>query len=108
MPRRLLSPATRPFAMNLWVSNRDEGTLQIGRSDFERVAKLFAPYFDELGSSVPPFPERMHPLFQDQVHALIEAGPPVFSFVFGVPSADILAKCRIAAKRGKRVEEILS
>jgi nitronate monooxygenase len=87
----------QPFAMNLWVSNRDEGTLQIGRSDFDRVAKLFAPYFDELGSSVPPFPERMHPLFQDQVHALIEAGPPVFSFVFGVPAADILAKCR---KRG--------
>jgi nitronate monooxygenase len=87
----------QPFAMNLWVSNRDEGTLRIGRADFERIAKLFAPYFDELGGAVPQFPERMHPLFEDQAHALLEAGAPVFSFVFGVPSADILAKCR---KRG--------
>jgi nitronate monooxygenase len=87
----------QPFAVNLWVSNRDEGTLRIGRTDFERYAKLFAPHFEELGSTVPPYPERMHPLFEDQAQALIEARPPVFSFVFGIPAADILAKCR---KRG--------
>jgi nitronate monooxygenase len=87
----------KPFAMNLWVSNRDAGTLRIGRSDFERYATLFAPYFEELGSTMPQYPERMLPLFEDQAHALIEAGPPVFSFVFGIPAADILAKCR---KRG--------
>jgi nitronate monooxygenase len=87
----------QPFAINLWVAKRGEATLQVDRADFERVAKLFAPYFDELGGAAPQFPERMHPHFEDQAHALIEAGAPVFSFVFGVPSADILTKCR---KRG--------
>jgi nitronate monooxygenase len=85
---------SRPFALNLWVPGSDGGAERFDRGEFDRVAQLFAPYFRELGSAVPEMPERAHPLFDDQVHALIEAAPPAFSFVFGIPSADVLAKCR--------------
>jgi nitronate monooxygenase len=95
--RDIRALTSHPFAVNLWVSDSDADAERFGRAEFERIAELFAPYFHELGSAVPEFPGRMHPHFEDQVHALIEAAPPAFSFVFGIPSADILAKCR---KRG--------
>jgi nitronate monooxygenase len=34
------------------------------------------------------------PRYEVQVEALIEAAPPVFSFVFGVPSSAVLGACR--------------
>ena len=83
-----------PFAVNLWVSDHDAGGLDLDEVSFERGWRLFEPYFRELGV---PRPERMtrgHPDFDEQVEALLEARPPVFSFVFGIPSPVVLAECR--------------
>lgn len=83
-----------PFAVNLWVSDHEQGGLALDEASFERGWRIFEPYFRELGV---PRPERMtrgHPDFDEQVEALLEARPPVFSFVFGVPSAAVLAACR--------------
>src|SRR5512145_2738944 len=66
--RDIRALTAQPFAVNLWVSDSDAGAEQFGREEFDRVAELFAPYFRELGSSVPEFPGRMHPSFEDQVH----------------------------------------
>lgn len=84
----------RPFAMNLWVSDHDPGGLELSPSEFERVYRIFEPYFRELGVEKPEPPQHFHHRFEDQVEALLEANPPVFSFVFGVPSAAILAECK--------------
>jgi len=59
-----------------------------------RGARLFAPYFAELGIEPAEPPPRFHPSFDEQVDALLEARPPVFSFVFGIPSAKVLAACK--------------
>lgn len=85
-----------PFALNLWVSNHDPGGLDFTPADFARVAKVFAPYFAELGAPVPELPRSSEVAhrFEDQVQAVLEARPPAFSFVFGVPSAEILRTCR--------------
>lgn len=88
------SLTARPFALNLWVSDHDPGGLELSQVEFERVFGIFGPYFRELGIDKPEPPERFHPCFEDQVDALIEANPPAFSFVFGIPSAAILAACR--------------
>ncbi|WP_431216470.1 NAD(P)H-dependent flavin oxidoreductase [Puia sp. P3] len=32
--------------------------------------------------------------FEDQMQAILDTRPPVFSFVFGIPSADMLEQCR--------------
>jgi nitronate monooxygenase len=39
-------------------------------------------------------PETFGPRYSDQVEALLDARPPVFSFVFGIPSQQILDECR--------------
>jgi nitronate monooxygenase len=84
----------RPFALNLWVSDHDPGGLQVSEAEFERVFGIFAPYFDQLGLAKPERPEGFHHSFEAQAEALIEARPPVFSFVFGVPRPAILAECK--------------
>lgn len=89
---RALTPS--PFALNLWVSDHDPGGREITAQEHERVGRIFEPYFRELGLEVPPPPERFHERFEDQVEALLAARPPVFSFVFGIPSLAILAECR--------------
>lgn len=85
---------SQPFAMNLWISDHDPGGLAISQADFDRYSKLFAPYFRELGIEVPEMPTSFSHRFEDQIEALLEVNPPVFSFVFGVPSAKVLAECR--------------
>jgi nitronate monooxygenase len=90
----LRAATTKPFNINLWVNDHDEGGLAISDDAFERALDVMAPYFDELGVARPAKPARFHQPFAEQIEALIEAAPPVFSFVFGVPSPAILAECR--------------
>lgn len=84
-----------PFALNLWVSDHDAGGDAMDAETFERHWRLFAPYFAELGVAKPDRPQHFHHRFEDQVEALIEARPPVFSFVFGIPSPKSLEACRV-------------
>jgi nitronate monooxygenase len=84
----------KPFALNLWVSDHDEGGDHIDSETFERGWRMFEPYFRELGVDKPIPPERGHPRFDEQIEALLEARPPAFSFVFGIPSQRILEECR--------------
>lgn len=91
----LRAATAKPFAMNLWVTDHDPGGDHLSPSEFERVAALFAPYFAELGVALPSAPPpRYGPAFDEQVEALLAAAPPVFSFVFGIPSPKILGECR--------------
>ncbi len=92
--RELRGLTSAPFAINLWVADHDPGGDALSPAEFARVGRIFAPYFRELGLDVPPPPERFHPSFEAQIEALLEAAPPVFSFVFGVPSATVLRECR--------------
>jgi len=78
-----LRAATRgSFAMNLWVSTHDLAESEMTRERFE-----VAP---------PAFPERPGSDFDTQFAAMLEARPPAFSFVFGVPDAAKLDACRDA------------
>lgn len=92
--RAIRARTDRPFALNLWVSDHDAGGREVSAADFERYARLFEPYFDELGVPLPAPPGRYGYRFDDQVEALLAAAPPVFSFVFGVPPPAVLAECR--------------
>jgi nitronate monooxygenase len=93
----LKSLTSQPFAVNLWVSDHDAGGLELSPKAFDRAYALFEPFFRELGVPKPERPERFSQRFEEQVEALLEARPPVFSFVFGVPPPAVLAECR---KRG--------
>ncbi len=90
----LRGSTTQPFAVNLWVSDHDPGGDHLLPAERDRITALFAPYFAELGIPQPGLPARFHPSFGAQVEALLEARPPVFSFVFGIPEPRILEECR--------------
>lgn len=84
-----------PFALNLWVPQGPEvPTLEEGA--WARAVGRLAPFFEELGQALPtqPDPAAVWPAYQDQIEAVLSARPSVFSFVFGVPAAEVLARCR--------------
>ncbi len=83
-----------PFAINLWVSNYDDGFASMSEAQFEMYLEPFKPFYDELKIDYPVYPETFYENFEDQVDALIELSPPVFSFVFGVPDEAILKECK--------------
>jgi nitronate monooxygenase len=85
---------TRTFAVNLWISDHDPGGRELSREAFDRAYSLFEPYFRELGVDKPAPPARYGQRYEEQIEALLEARPPVFSFVFGVPSQSVLAECK--------------
>lgn len=85
---------SQPFALNLWVSDHDAGGLDLDDATFERAWRIFEPYFRELGVARPDGFQRGHPSFDEQIEALLDARPPAFSFVFGIPSALVLAECK--------------
>lgn len=84
----------KPFGLNLWVSNHDQGGDRLTPEQFDAAWKIFEPLYREFDLDKPVPPERFFHRFEDQADALLEARPAVFSFVFGIPSATILAECR--------------
>lgn len=84
----------KPFSVNLWVSTFDAGGDTLEEATYERLMKVLAPYYRELGVAPPPKPKETVRNFQEQVAALLEARPPAFSFVFGIPAPEILTECR--------------
>jgi nitronate monooxygenase len=105
------SLTTRPFAINLWVPQGDlEMPVDIDR--FDKAVALFAPYFEELSIAMPSRPNRFGQVFREQIEAALAARPPLLTFVFGVPSTDILQACRdrgiLTAGTATTVEEALA
>jgi nitronate monooxygenase len=84
----------RAFNVNLWVSTHD--VPEDDYDEWDAAAARLAPLYQELGIEAP---ERPHPSaheFDVLAEALIAARPPVFSFVYGIPSVGILEACREA------------
>jgi nitronate monooxygenase len=83
-----------PFVVNLWVSPADDGATTVSREQYDAALRPLAPLFAELGTPPPAYPLPAWPSFPEQAAALIAARPPAISFVFGIPSADIVDRCR--------------
>src|SRR5690606_15682000 len=65
-----------------------------GDNDYKKLTELFKPYFNELGLPIPSKPTDLGTKFEEQVEAIFEAKPAVFSFVYGIPPQPILARCK--------------
>ena len=83
-----------PFAVNLWVSTDDIGVNGATRGAYDAALVPLAPFFDELRVQPPTFPLHGWATFDEQVAALLDANPPVVSFVFGVPPTSVIDECR--------------
>jgi nitronate monooxygenase len=84
----------KPFNLNLWVKDQDDNINDFDEQAFQKVIQLFQPYFEEIGVEPPVFPLPESAAFENQIEAIFSVKPAVFSFVYGIPSEDILEKCR--------------
>lgn len=87
----------KPFALNLWVSDHDPGGLDLDEASYDQRFLQFESYYRDLHLEKPAFQKDFSPRFEDQIEAVLEAAPKVFSFVYGIPSPEIIRACR---KRG--------
>jgi nitronate monooxygenase len=94
LDKELKASTDKPYAINLWVSENDERLKTYSSTEYEILLQKFKPYFDELGVALPPMPAQFGKNFEDQFEALLKARPPVFSFVYGIPSKEILTACK--------------
>ncbi len=85
------------FVMNLWLNSEEAKSTQADAAAFNHAANKLAPLYHKHGIHPPSFACQESIQFEQQAEAVLRACPPVFSFVFGIPSAEILMECR---KRG--------
>jgi nitronate monooxygenase len=90
---------SRPFAVNLWVPIAGQDDQHASDVAFARAIERGQPARDALGIA-PPLRvaerEVVNPwrAYEAQLEALLRAGPPVFSFVMGAPSKEVIAAVR--------------
>ena len=87
----------KPFNINLWVSRHDPGAEVMTPEHHERGLRQFGAIYERLGIEPPPIEPPDDFTFEQQVEVILELRPKVFSFVFGIPDAEILREC---AQRG--------
>ncbi|WP_421939776.1 NAD(P)H-dependent flavin oxidoreductase [Pedobacter sp.] len=92
--KQIRAATNKPYNINLWVSDTDAVDGTVSDEQFKKAQDLFKPYFDELGIPLPAKPAPFQTKFENQVAVILDRKPPVFSFMFGTPSADILEQCR--------------
>ncbi|MHA4737659.1 NAD(P)H-dependent flavin oxidoreductase [Dyadobacter sp. MSC1_007] len=84
------SKTDKPYNINLWVSDVDAALANYPAESLEKVKALFKPYFDSLNIPLPVLNPNIASRFDKQVEVLFELKPAVFSFIFGIPSPEIL------------------
>jgi nitronate monooxygenase len=85
---------TKPFAMNLWVSMEDEGAFASTEESFHRSLSPLAKHIESVGGGKPGYISYEPIRFEDQVQVLVDEGVSAFSFIYGIPSKQILDEFR--------------
>lgn len=89
-----LRASTRcPFAVNLWVPLAGESE-RPSEDSFRRAVRRLSAVRAKFGLPEPTLPERFSPAFDAQIEALLDARPPVASFVFGAPPPKVMEAAR--------------
>ncbi|MBV9261412.1 MAG: nitronate monooxygenase [Pseudolabrys sp.] len=86
--KQIRALTSRPFAINLFAGGYEPNR----HVDPTPMLDLMRGVHDRLGLPPPVLPPNPASPFEDQLAAVIEARPATFSFTFGLPSADTLAR----------------
>lgn len=92
--KQIKAATDKPYNINLWVSDHDIPVAGLSDEKFAKAAAIYKPYFDELGIPLPEKPAPFQSRFENQLEVILRVRPKVFSFMFGVPSDDVLEQCR--------------
>ena len=91
--RDLQTATAKPFNINLWVSRHDPGADVMTSEHHELGLRQFGAIYERLGIQAPPIEAPDDFSFDQQVEVILDLRPAVFSFVFGIPNAEILREC---------------
>jgi nitronate monooxygenase len=92
--REIKDITAKPFAMNLWVSMEDEGALVSTEEAFHRSLAPLAKHIESVEGTKPSYHPYEPIRFEDQVQVLLDEGISAFSFIYGIPSKQILDEFR--------------
>lgn len=92
--REIRALTTKPFAMNLWVSMEDKGALTSTEKAFHRSLAPLTKHIESVGGVTPTYRPYERIRFEDQVRVLLEEDISAFSFIYGIPSKQILDEFR--------------
>jgi nitronate monooxygenase len=92
--REIKSLTAKPFAMNLWVSMEDEGASHSTEGAFHRSLAPLARHIESVAGAKPSYRPYERIRFEDQVQILLDEGISAFSFIYGIPSQQILDEFR--------------
>lgn len=92
--KKIKAATDKSYNINLWISDTDATNGTVSDDQFEKVKVQFKPYFDEAGITLPAKPPVFKSRFEDQLQAVLDIKPKVFSFMFGIPSQFMLDECR--------------
>lgn len=92
--KKLKAATNKPYNINLWVSDTDAPGGLFTDEQFEQAKQLYKPYFDEVGIPLPEKPAPFKTRFENQLQAILDIKPKVFSFMFGSLPNDVLEQCR--------------
>jgi nitronate monooxygenase len=91
---QIRSLTSKPFAMNLWVSMEDTNAQASDENAFNRSLAPLAMHLASVGAGRPTYQPHSQIRFEAQARVLLDASVPVFSFIYGIPSREILEVCR--------------
>lgn len=80
----------RPFNINLFAGGWEDDRAV----DPKGMLNILSSYHAELGLAAPEVPGSAEIPFEAQMDAIIDAAPPVFSFTFGMPGQDAIARLK--------------
>ncbi|MBP1222487.1 NAD(P)H-dependent flavin oxidoreductase [Flavobacterium sp. 1355] len=92
--KSIKAATNKPYNINLWVNDVDKTLANFPQEKIEKIKQIYKPYFDELGIPLPDLSSDIPSKFEKQVEVLFEIKPAVFSFIFGIPSQEILKESR--------------
>jgi nitronate monooxygenase len=92
--REIKTLTVKPFAMNLWVSMEDEGAFASTEEVFHRSLAPLAKHIESVEGIKPTYRPYEPIRFEDQVQVLLDEGVSAFSFIYGIPSKQILDEFR--------------
>jgi nitronate monooxygenase len=92
--REMKGLTPKPFAMNLWVSMEDEGAYTTTEEAFHRGLSPLKRHIESVGGATPSYSPYESIRFEDQVQVLLDEGISAFSFIYGIPSEQILDEFR--------------
>lgn len=89
--RRIKSLTNKPFNVNLFAGGYEAKT----HDDPRQMLAVLAEIHEALALPPPVLPELPPDPFPAQFEAVLDSDPPIFSFTFGIPSADAMARLKV-------------